>query len=189
MVLLVGKIIVANPSAAERKVMVEILRKAGHQVVAETSDMGNTFRKARSLFCDLVIVDSELEGGTGLKTATIIEEDQLAAVLLLVNSDNDPYAKRFHYLIKPVRDYTLIPAVESALLFWRRQSELQAQIRRLEDKLETRKMADKAKGILMDKLNLSENEAHRFIQKEAMQRGATLRQVAAEVIAKWAPKV
>lgn len=185
---MVGKIIVANPSAAERKMIVEFLRKAGHQVVAETSDMGHTFRRARSLFCDLVIVDSDLEGGTGLKTATIVEEDQLAAVLLLVNSDSDPHAKRFHHLIKPLYDYTLIPAVESALLFWRRQNELQAQIRRLEDKLETRKLADKAKGILIDKMNLSENDAHRFIQKEAMQRGATLRQVAAEIIAKLGTK-
>ncbi|MEQ8175865.1 MAG: ANTAR domain-containing protein [Syntrophomonadaceae bacterium] len=181
---MVGKIIVAHPSAAERKIIVDILRKAGHQVVAETSDMGHTFRRARTLYCDLVVVDSGLEGGTGIKTATIIEEDQLAAVLFLANSDNDQYAKRFHYLVKPIYDYTLVPAVESALLFWRRQNEMMSRIRQLEDKLETRKMVDKAKALLMKKGEMSENDAHRFIQKEAMRRGATLREVAADILAR-----
>jgi response regulator NasT len=181
---LIGKIIVAHPSAAERKIIVDILRKAGHQVVAETSDMGHTFRRARTLYCDLVVVDSGLEGGSGIKTATIIEEDQLAAVLFLANSDNDQYAKRFHYLVKPIYDYTLIPAVESALLFWKRQNEMLSRIRQLEDKLETRKLVDKAKGILMSRSEMSENDAHRFIQKEAMRRGATLREIAAEIIAR-----
>lgn len=181
---MVGKIIVAHPSAAERKIIVDILRRAGHQVVAETSDMGHTFRRARTLYCDLAVVDSGLEGGTGIKTATIIEEDQLAAVLFLANSDNDQYAKRFHYLVKPIYDYTLVPAVESALLFWKRQNEMMSRIRQLEDKLETRKMVDKAKGILMEKGAMSENEAHRFVQKEAMRRGATLREVAAEILAR-----
>lgn len=181
---MIGKIIVAHPSAAERKIIVDILRRAGHQVVAETSDMGHTFRRARTLYCDLAVVDSGLEGGTGIKTATIIEEDQLAAVLFLASSDNDQYAKRFHYLVKPIYDYTLVPAVESALLFWKRQNDMMSRIRQLEDKLETRKMVDKAKGILMEKGAMSENDAHRFIQKEAMRRGATLREVAAEILAR-----
>ncbi len=180
--LLGGKIIVASASIPEKNLVVDCLRRAGHQVVAETSDMNHTFRRARSLFCDLVIVDANLDGGKGLKTASIINEDHLAAVLLLVDSEVFPSARSFHYLIRPIYYYTLIPAVEAALLHWQKELALQEQIKKLEDKLETRKILDKAKGILIDRLKITENEAHRFIQKEAMKRGATLRQIAAEII-------
>lgn len=187
--LLGGKIIVASASSSEQKTISDFLRRAGHQVVAETSDMSHTFRRARSLYCDLIIVDGNLEGGKGYKTASIISEDHLAAVLLLVDTDVFPQARYFHYLIRPIYYYTLIPAVEASLLHWQREMELQAQIKKLEDKLETRKILDKAKGILIDRLGISENEAHRFIQKEAMKRGATLRQVAAEILNHEPPKI
>ncbi|MEN6326417.1 MAG: ANTAR domain-containing protein [Syntrophomonas sp.] len=180
--LLGGKIIVASASIPEKNLVVDCLRRAGHQVVAETTDMSHTFRRARSLFCDLVIVDANLDGGKGLKTASIISEDHLAAVLLLADSEVFPSARSFHYLIRPIYYYTLIPAVEAALMHWQKELALQEQIKKLEDKLETRKILDKAKGILIDRLKISENEAHRFIQKEAMKRGATLRQIATEII-------
>lgn len=180
--LLGGKIIVASALTPEKKFIIDSLLRAGHQVVAETGNMSHTFRRARSLFCDLVIVDSNLDGGKGSKTASIISEDHLAAVLLLVDSDVFPSARNFHYLIRPLYYNTLIPAVEAALWHWQRELGMQEQIKKLEEKLETRKLLDKAKGILIDKLKISENDAHHFIQKEAMNRGSTLRQIAVEII-------
>ncbi len=179
-----GKILVASSAASERKLVSEILRRAGHTVSAETADIAHTLRRTRSLFPDLIIIDYGLDGARGLKAAEIIAQDQLAAVLVLVDSDIFPQARNYHYLIRPVNHSSLVPAVEAALYYWRRESELREQIRKLEDTLETRKMTDKAKGLLIDKMNMSEHEAHRFIQKEAMRRSITLRQVAVEVLEK-----
>ncbi len=179
-----GKILVASSAAAERKLIIDILRRAGHTVNAETADIAHTLRRTRSLFPDLVIVDNGLDGARGLKAAEIIAQDQLAAVLVLVDSDIFPQARNYHYLIRPVNHSSLIPAVEAALYYWRRESELREQIRKLEDTLETRKLTDKAKGLLIDKMGMSEHEAHRFIQKEAMKRSITLRQVAVEILEK-----
>jgi response regulator NasT len=185
--LLGGKVILANAVPAEQKMMSEVLKRAGFQVVAETNNMSQTFRRARALFCDLVIVDSALEGGKGWKTASVIEEDQLAAVLILVSRDISLQERRFHYLIKPVFAENLIPAVEAALMYWQRQLDLREKIMKLEDRLETRIILDKAKGTLIDTLGISENEAHRFIQKEAMKRGISLKQVASEVLKNHIP--
>lgn len=182
--LLGGKIIIADALLNEQKIMMDILRKAGHQVVAVTNDMGHTLRRTRTLYCDLVIVDQNLEGGKGLKTASILGEDHLAAVLLLVDSDVFPQARRFHYLLKPLDYHTLIPAVEAALMYQKRELDLQEQIRELQDKLETQKIVDRAKGKLIDKLGITEAEAHRIIQKSAMNHGLSLKQLAIDILNK-----
>ncbi|MGS0763856.1 ANTAR domain-containing response regulator [Syntrophomonas curvata] len=180
--LLGGRIIVADDILPERKMIVETLSRAGYQITAETAGMNHTFRRIRTLYCDLVIVDSGIEGGKGLKTAAIISEDQLAAVLLLVDRDILPRMHQFHYLMKPLNYNNLIPAVEAALMYWHREGELREEIRKLKETLQTRKLLDKAKGILIAQMGINEGQAHRWIQKEAMNRGQTLRQVAREII-------
>ncbi|MGE5455027.1 MAG: ANTAR domain-containing response regulator [Methylocystaceae bacterium] len=177
-----GKVLIADSVGTQRTQISEALKRAGYQVVAEVADMGQALRKTRSLLCDLVVVDANLEGGKGLKTALIIDEDQLAAVLLLVNREALVNATKLPYLVKPVYDYTLIPAVETAMLYWRKYGQLKTEINRLEEKIETRKVVDRAKGLLVSRLQLNEPDAHRFLQKEAMNRGLTLIQVAREVI-------
>lgn len=186
--LLGGRIIVADDIVPERKMIVETLRHAGYQISAETADMNHTFRRTRTLYCDLVIVDSNLEGGKGLKTAAVISEEQLAAVLLLADRDVFPQLHQFHYLMKPLNYDNLIPAVEAALMYRQREMELKEEIRKLKETLQTRKLLDKAKGILIARMDMSEDEAHRWIQKEAMNRGQTLRQVAQAIIGKLPPR-
>jgi len=181
---LAGKVLIAVSTGTERTQISEALKRAGYQVVAEVADMGQALRKIRSLLCDLVIVDAGLEGGKGLKTAQIIDEDQLAAVLLLVNREALVNATNLPYLVKPVYDYNLIPAVETALLYWRKYSNLKTEITKLEEKLVARKVLDRAKGLLITRLKMQEPDAHRFLQKEAMNRGLTLIQVAREVISR-----
>lgn len=179
---LAGKILIADTMGAQRFLIAEALKRAGYQVIAEVGDMGQALRKTRTLMCDLVIVDAALEGGKGLKTASIIDEDRLAAVLLLVNREAQVSNTRLPYLVKPIYDYTLIPAVETALIYWQRYGQLRTEITKLEEKLEARKLIDRAKGLLISRLHMQEPEAHRFLQKEAMNRGLTLPQVAREVI-------
>ena len=173
-----GKVIVASAVSAERKLIADIIRRAGFQVMAETSDFSHTLRRIRSLYCDLIIIDKGLDGGKGSKLAEIVTQDQLAAVILLVDDDISHREREGHYLLKPVSSEKLIPAVESALWSWKRESELRARIRKLEEKLETRILIDRVKGLLMDANGWSESEAHHFIQKEAMNHSLTLREAA-----------
>jgi AmiR/NasT family two-component response regulator len=177
-----GKIIVAGALQTERKIISEILRRAGFAIAAETSDAANTLRRTRTLYPDLVIVDLGLDGSKGLKTAEIITQDGLAAVLLIVDSDVFPQASHYHYLIRPLNHNTLIPAVDAALYYWRREGDLRKRLKKLEETLDTRKLLDKAKGLLMDKMGMSENEAHRYIQKVAMNKAITLKQAATQIL-------
>lgn len=173
-----GKIIVASAVTAERKLIADLLRRAGFQVMAETTDSGHTLRRIRSLYCDLIVIDKDLDGGKGSKLAEIVTQDQLAAVLLLEDKEISRLNHHGHYLIKPVSSEKIIPAVESALWYWKRESELRERIRKLEEKLETRIVMDKVKGLLMDVNGWSESEAHHFVQKEAMNHSLSLRQAA-----------
>lgn len=159
-----------------------MLRRAGYQVVAETDSVSQTLRKIRSLYCDLLIVDSGLEGGKGNKLAEIVDQDLLAGVLLLVDNDVTYLNHESAYVIKPVSSEKLLPAVQSVLWNWHRESILRQRIRQLEDKLETRVIMDKAKGLLMDVNGWSEEQAHRYIQKEAMNRSITARQMSALIL-------
>lgn len=173
--------------------MSSILQRAGYQVTAETDSIGQTLRKVRSLYCDLLIIDSGLDGGKGYKLAEIADQDRLAAVLMLMDTDVAYFQQEFAYIIKPIRSENLVPAVKSVLWNWRREEALRRRISQLEDKLETRIIMDKAKGILMDVQGWTEEQAHRYIQKEAMNHGITARQMAALILenlgkAKKSPK-
>lgn len=177
-----GKVIVASAIPTEKKLMSSILQRAGYQVTAETDSISQTLRKIRSLYCDLLIVDSELDGGKGYKLAEIVSQDQLAAVLMLTDTDVTYFKHDFAYIIKPIRNENLIPAAHSVLSNWRREEELRQRISKLEDKLETRIIMDKAKGILIDVQGWTEEQAHRYIQKEAMNHGITARQMATLIL-------
>lgn len=175
---------VAQAESPGKKIVSDLLHQAGHQVLFESNSIDQTLWQVRSSYCDLVIIDSALEGSKALKTAGIIDEERLAAVLLLADTDKLPGVRRFHYLIRPVSYNNLIPAVEASLLYWRRELAFREQIRKLEDKLETRKLQEKAKGLLIEKLGLNEAKAHRVIQQEAMNRGITLKEMAIKIIDK-----
>lgn len=179
-----GKIIIASPVPSEIKVMHSVLQRAGYKVTAEADSIGQALRKIRSLYCDLVIIDSGLDGGKGYKLAEIVDQDRLAAVLMLMDTDVAYFHQEFAYIIKPISSENLIPATKTVLWNWRREEELRQRISQLEHKLETRILVDKAKGILMDVQGWTEEQAHRYIQKEAMNQGITARQMATLILEK-----
>ena len=108
----------------------------------------------------------------------------LAAVLMVTDTDVAYFHQEFAYIIKPISRENLIPATKSVLWNWRREEELRQRISHLENKLETRIIVDKAKGILMDVQGWTEEQAHRYIQKEAMNQGITARQMATLIVEK-----
>jgi response regulator NasT len=157
--------------------------------VGETGRGDEAVQLVRELVPDLAILDIKMPGLDGLAAAREISGDRQSAVLILTAfSQRDLIeqardAGALAYLVKPFQRSELIPAVEVALGRFREMQALFDQNSSLEEQLETRKLVDRAKGLLMDDHALSESEAFSWIQKRAMQDRKTMRTVAGEIIA------
>jgi len=184
-----GRAIVAEDEAIIRLDLKETLQEEGYDVVGETGRGDEAVELVRQLEPDLAILDVKMPGLDGLAAAREISTEKKAAVLILTAfSQRDLIeqardAGALAYLVKPFQRSELIPAVEIALGRHREMRALHDQTQSLEDQLETRKLVDRAKGILMDGHGMSENEAFDWIQKTAMNGRVKARDIAEQVIA------
>lgn len=182
------RVLIAEDEALIRLDLKEMLVEEGFDVVAEVADGASAVRLTRELRPDLVILDVKMPVMDGIAAAEEIANERLAAILILTafsQRDLVEKARRagaMAYLVKPFQKHDLLPAVEIAAGRFREMSGLEATVDDLQDRLEARKVVDKAKGLLMDKDGLSESEAFRLIQKQAMQRRETMKQVAEQII-------
>ncbi|HJR26682.1 MAG TPA: response regulator [Acidimicrobiales bacterium] len=183
------KVVIAEDEAIIRLDLKETLLEEGYEVVGETGRGDEAVQLVRELQPDLAILDIKMPGLDGLAAAREISADRRSAVLILTAfSQRDLIeqardAGALAYLVKPFQRSELIPAVEVALGRFREMQALFDQNSSLEEQLETRKVVDRAKGLLMDEQGLSESEAFSWIQKRAMHDRKTMRVVAGEVIA------
>jgi AmiR/NasT family two-component response regulator len=183
------KVVIAEDEAIIRLDLKETLQEEGYDVVGETGRGDEAVQLVRDLEPDLAILDIKMPGLDGLAAAREISSARRSAVLILTAfSQRDLIeqardAGALAYLVKPFQRSELIPAVEVALGRFREMQALFDQNSSLEDQLETRKLVDRAKGLLMDEHALSESEAFSWIQKRAMHDRKTMRVVADEVIA------
>jgi response regulator NasT len=183
------RVVIAEDEAIIRLDLKETLQEEGYDVVGETGRGDEAVELVRSLEPDLAILDIKMPGLDGLSAAREISADRKAAVLILTAfSQRDLIeqardAGALAYLVKPFQRAELIPAVEVALGRFREMQALFDQNSSLEDQLETRKIVDRAKGMLMDAHGKSEADAFSWIQKRAMADRATMRVVAEQVIA------
>jgi two-component system, response regulator PdtaR len=183
------RVVIAEDEAIIRLDLKETLEEEGYEVVGETGRGDEAVRLVRELAPDLAILDIKMPGLDGLAAAREISSDRQSAVLILTAfSQRDLIeqardAGALAYLVKPFQRSELIPAVEVALGRFREMQALFDQNSSLEDQLETRKVVDRAKGLLMDDHGLSEADAFTWIQKRAMQDRRTMRAVAEQVIA------
>lgn len=173
-------LVVTNPRV--KSTVKDILVQQGIHIAAEATNAGEILRRARTLAVDLVILDIDLEGGRARQAAMVLEEDGIAPVLLLA-SEGDPETKEFPYVLKPVSPYSLVPAIDSTLLFNKKRLGLMKEVERLRDQLATRKAVEMAKGLIMKERGLTEEEAHRLMQKVSMEKGIPLKAVAEAIIA------
>ncbi len=182
------RVVIAEDEAIIRLDLKETLEEEGYEVVGETGRGDEAVELVRDLGPDLAILDIKMPGMDGLQAAKAITAEKRAAVLILTAfSQRDLIeqardAGALAYLVKPFQKSELIPAVEVALGRFAEIRALAEENSSLTDQLETRKLVDRAKGILMDRHTLSEADAFRFVQKRAMDSRTALKAVAQQVI-------
>ena len=182
------KIIIADDEALIRMDLKEMLTAAGHEIIAEGVNGEEALAAARELRPDLVIMDVKMPRMDGLTAAKLINEEQLAPVLLLTaysQKDIVEQAKEagvLAYIVKPVREEQLFPALEIAVSRFEEFQSFKEEVDKLRESLETRKILDRAKGILMTAHGFTEQEAYRRMQQFSMNRRLTMKEVAQAIL-------
>jgi response regulator NasT len=181
------RVVVAEDEALIRMDIVETLKEAGFDVVAEAKDGLEAVELVKEHKPDLLVTDIKMPNLDGLGAAEKLKDEKVAIVLLtafsqkeLVERANE--AGAMAYIVKPFTPNDLLPAVELALSRHTQMLALESEIADLNERFETRKLVDRAKGLLNEKMNLSEPEAFRWIQKASMDRRLTMQEVAQTVI-------
>lgn len=183
------RVVIAEDEAIVRLDLKETLEEEGYEVVGETGRGDEAVRLVRDLNPDLAILDIKMPGLDGLSAAREITGEQRAAVLILTAFSQRNLIEEARdagvlaYLVKPFQRSELIPAIEVALARFSEMRALRAEVDGLEDQLETRRVLDRAKGILMDENGMKEGDAFSFIQRSAMQQRQRMKAVAEQVIA------
>jgi response regulator NasT len=181
------RVVVAEDESLIRMDVVETLREHGFDVVAEVGDGALAVAAVIEHKPDLVVMDIKMPNMDGLTAAEQMAEHKVAVVLLTAFSqkelvDRANQAGAMAYVVKPFTPNDLMPAVEIALSRHTQLLALEHEISDLNERFETRKLVDRAKGLLNEKMNLSEPEAFRWIQKASMDRRLTMQEVAQTVI-------
>ena len=182
------KIVIADNESIIRMDLRELLEEAGHEVVGEAIDGYHAVELTRKYQPDLVIMDIKMPDMDGIAASKIISDEKLAPVLLLTAFSQPEIVERakepgvLAYLVKPVRENNLFPAMEIALSRFQEMQQLEGELDKLKGSLEMRKTLDRAKGILMDAYNLSESEAYRRIQQYSMAKRKTIKEVAEAIV-------
>jgi response regulator NasT len=180
------RILVAEDEAIIRMDLIEMLQGAGYEVVAAATNGQEAIELAIEHKPDLAILDVKMPVLDGISAATKIIE--IAPVLMLTAFSQKELVERARdagvmaYVVKPFTIGDLMPAIEIAISRHKQMKTLATEVADLHDRLETRKIIDKAKGILMSALSLSEPQAFSWIQKAAMDRRLTMKEVALAVI-------
>jgi AmiR/NasT family two-component response regulator len=180
------KILVAEDEALIRMDLVEMLIEAGYEVVAEAADGAQAIELAQLHKPDLAILDVKMPVLDGISAAEKIIS--IAPVLMLTAFSQRELVERARdagvmaYVVKPFSIGDLVPAIEIAISRHLQMRTLADEVADLHERLETRKLIDRAKGILMQALNLAEPEAFSWIQRAAMDRRLTMKEVAQAVI-------
>lgn len=182
------RIVIIDSDEAWCKHLKTMLGKLGYLVVGDASDGPGALKLVRTRHPDLLIIQDQLPGFSGLEVARIMYEDKLGPVIITTDYmqqdliEKAREARVFSILLKPVEEHALLPAVELAMGNYQEIIRLEKQVKELRDVLETRKLVEKAKGILMRTMKLSEDEAFKRIQKQSMNKRISMRAVAEAVI-------
>ena len=182
------RIIIADDESLIRLDLREMLTNLDYLVVVEAGDGASAVNLARDLRPDIMLMDIKMPDMDGIEAAQILAEERIAPVLLISAYSQQELVQRAQeagvagYLVKPFRESDLVPAIEIALARIAELLALQNEVDDLTQALETRKVVDRAKGILMNVNNLNETDAFRRIQKMSMNNRRSMRAVAEAII-------
>ncbi len=183
-----ASILIVDDKSIIRLDLQERLSDLGYTVVGEAADGETAVTLARQLQPDLVLMDIKMPKMDGITAATILLEERIAPVVLLTAfSDRDliedaQEAGVLGYISKPFREADLVPTIEVAIARFQELCAIEEENDNLKATLETRRLVDRAKGILMDTQGLTENAAFRRIQKLAMDRRKSMKEIAEAII-------
>ena len=189
------RVLVAEDESLIRLDLAEMLTEEGYQVVGEAADGATAVRLAEELRPDLVVMDVKMPVLDGISAAERIVAQRIAPVLILTAFSQRELVERARsagamaYLVKPFVKADLVPAIEMALSRHEEITQLEQEVADLTDRLETRKLVDRAKGLLQTRFGLTEPDAFRWIQKAAMDKRTSMREVAQVVIAETSAAV
>lgn len=183
-----ARIIIADGDPIFRKNLKALLTKGGYLVIGEAGDGLSALKLIRNVEPDLVILDTHLPSADSMELIKILGEDQLAPLILVSTAHHqETMAKAkeawvFAYLAKPFQESNLLASIEIALTNYDKLMSLKREVTELRETLETRKIVEKAKGIMMRSMELTEEAAFKKMQKESMNKRVSMRQVAEAVI-------
>ena len=182
------RVVVAEDESLIRLDIVETLQAAGFEVVGEAGDGERAVELATELKPDLVVMDVKMPKMDGISAAEKLSEGKIAPVVLLTAFSQKELVERaseagaLAYVVKPFTPNDLLPAIEIALARYEQIQALESEVADFAERFETRKLVDRAKGLLGQRMGLSEPEAFRWIQKASMDRRLTMGEVARAVI-------
>jgi two-component system, response regulator PdtaR len=183
------RIVVAEDESIVRLDLKEMLENQGYLVVGEATDGKSAINMARELKPDLLLMDIKMPGELdGIAAAKILAEERVAPVLLLTAFSDREFVDRAResgvmgYIVKPFGEAELVPAIEVALARFQEFRSLEQELGDTRDALETRKLVERAKGVLMDAQGLKETDAFRKIQKLSMNSRKSMREVAEAIL-------
>ncbi|TIC88594.1 response regulator [Nocardioides sp. GY 10113] len=186
-------VVIAEDETLIRMDLAEMLVEEGYDVVGQAADGAKAIELAERLRPDLVILDVKMPVLDGIAAAEAIAGQRIAPVVMLTAFSQRDLVERareagaMSYLVKPFSQSDLVPAIEMAVSRFAEIAQLEREVTDLKERLETRKAVDRAKGILQEKLSLTEPEAFRWIQKTAMDLRMSMREVAEGVVTHGVP--
>jgi response regulator NasT len=182
------RVLIAEDEALIRLDLAEMLREEGYEVVGEAGDGQEAVELAEALRPDLVIMDVKMPRRDGIDAASEIASKRIAPIVILTAFSQRELVERARdagamaYLVKPFSITDLVPAIEVAVSRFGEVAALENEVATLGDRLETRKLVERAKGLLQSKHQMTEPEAFKWIQRAAMDRRTTMKRVAEVVL-------
>jgi response regulator NasT len=182
------RVLIAEDEALIRLDLKEMLEEEGYEVVGEAGDGETAVSMAEQLRPDLVILDVKMPVMDGIVAAERIAGARVAPVVILTAFSQRDLVERARaagamaYLVKPFQKKDLLPTIEMATSRFAEIVALENEVADLADRLETRKLVERAKGVLMEKQGMTEPEAFRWIQRTAMDRRTSMKMVASAVL-------
>jgi two-component system, response regulator PdtaR len=182
------RLVIADDESIIRMNLKETLVSLGYLVVGEAGDGVSVINVARELRPDLVLMDIKMPKLDGIQAAKLLTEEKIAPVLLLTAYSDRELVDRakeagvVNYIVKPFREAELLPAIEIAMARYQEFLEMDKEIRDLKETLDTRKLVERAKGVLMDTQGLKEVEAFRKIQQLSMNTRKSMKEIAQAIL-------